>query len=264
MKSVARESVKSVALVGAGPGDPDLLTLKALRVLRGADVVLHDDLVSAEILALVPKTARVQSVGKRHGAETLSQEAINHLMIHYARQGLAVVRLKGGDPLIFGRAAEEIEALRAAGIDVDVIPGITAAAAAAAAAGVALTDRRHGSALVLLAGHRCATGAPPDWRALVRLNATIAVYMPGGRYTDIARELTSAGLDPETPCVIVSRASRFDQRTYGCTVERLTDSTDLPAPTLLIIGPALAAASAERAPRIAALSAPDRAQPLVL
>jgi uroporphyrin-III C-methyltransferase len=275
VKSVARESVKSVALVGAGPGDPDLLTLRALRVLRGADVILHDDLVSAEILALAPKTARVQSVGKRHGptsalratagkAETLSQEAINHLMIRYARQGLAVVRLKGGDPLIFGRAAEEVDALREAGIEVEIVPGITAAAAAAAAAGVALTDRRHGSALVLLAGHRCATGAPPDWRALVRLHATIAVYMPGGRYADVARELTSAGLDPATPCVIVSRASRFDQKTCSTTIQQLSDTPELPAPALLIIGPALAGASAGRAPGIAALSVPDRAQPLVL
>ena len=256
--------MKSVALVGAGPGDPDLLTLKALRVLRAADVVLHDDLVSTEILALVPKTARLRSVGKRHGSETLSQDDINDLMIHYARQGLAVVRLKGGDPLIFGRAAEEIEALRAAGIEVEIVPGITAAAAAAAAAVVPLTDRRQGSALVLLAGHRCATGAPPDWRALVRLNATIAVYMPGGRYADLARELTSAGLDPATPCVIVSRASRADQRTYGSTVEQLLDTPDLPAPALLIIGQALAGASDEPAARIAARSEVDRAQLLSL
>jgi uroporphyrin-III C-methyltransferase len=256
--------VTSVALVGAGPGDPDLLTLKALRVLRDADVVLHDDLVSAEILALAPKSARVQSVGKRHGAETLSQGAINNLMIRYARQGLSVVRLKGGDPLIFGRAAEEVDALRDAGIEVEIVPGITAAAAAAAAAGVALTDRRHGSALVLLAGHRCATGAPPDWRALVRLHATIAVYMPGGRYADVARELTSAGLDPGTACVLVSRASLFDQQTCSTTIQQLSDIPELPPPALLIIGPALAGASAEATPRIAALSGPDRAQPRVL
>jgi uroporphyrin-III C-methyltransferase len=226
----------SVALVGAGPGDPELLTLKALRVLRDADVILHDDLVSPEILALAPRGARVQSVGKRHGAETLSQEAINDVMIRYARQGLSVVRLKGGDPLIFGRAAEEIEALRAADVDVEIVPGITAAAAAAAAAGVALTDRRHGSALVLLAGHQCATGTAPDWRALVRLRATIAVYMPGGRYADLAHQLTSVGLDPATPCVIVSRAALPDQWTYSSTVEQLADTPDLPAPALLIVG----------------------------
>jgi uroporphyrin-III C-methyltransferase len=225
-----------VFLVGAGPGDPELLTLKALRVLRDADVILHDDLVSPEILALAPRGARVQSVGKRHGAETRSQEAINDVMIRYARQGLAVVRLKGGDPLIFGRAAEEIEALRAAGIDVEIVSGITAAAAAAAEAGVALTDRRHGSALVLLAGHQCAAGTAPDWRALVRLRATIAVYMPGGRYRELALELMSAGLDPATPCLVVSRATLPDQQTHGTTVEQLIDTPDLPSPAILMVG----------------------------
>jgi uroporphyrin-III C-methyltransferase len=250
-----------VFLVGAGPGDPDLLTLKALRALRDADVVLHDDLVSVEILALAPATARVRSVGKRHGVETLSQEAINDLMIRYARLGLSVVRLKGGDPLIFGRAGEELDALRAAGIAVEIVPGITAAAAAAASAGVTLTDRRHGSALVLLAGHQCATGEPPDWRALVRLRATIAVYMPGGRYAGLAYELTSAGLDPATPCLIVSRATRPDQRTCSATIERLIDTPDLPAPALLIIGPALAGASAGPPARIAALSEADPVLP---
>jgi uroporphyrin-III C-methyltransferase len=225
-----------VVLVGAGPGDPELLTLKALRVVRDADVILHDDLVSPEILALAPRAVRVQSVGKRHGAETLGQEAINDLMIRYARQGLAVVRLKGGDPLIFGRAAEEIEALRAAGVDVEIVPGITAAAAAAATAGVALTDRRHGSALVLLAGHQCAAGRAPDWPALVRLRATIAVYMPGGRYGELGHELTSAGLDPATPCLIVSRAALSGQLTHETTVEQLPDVPELPSPALLIVG----------------------------
>jgi uroporphyrin-III C-methyltransferase len=228
--------VRSVVLVGAGPGDPELLTLKALRVLRDADVILHDDLVSPEILALAPRGARVQSVGKRHGAETLSQEAINDVMIRYARQGLSVVRLKGGDPLIFGRAAEEIEALRAAGIDVEIVPGITAAAAAAALAGVALTDRRHGSALVLLAGHRCAAGTAPDWRALVRLHATIAVYMPGGRYGELAHELMSAGLDRATACVIISRATLPGQRSHSTTVEQLINLPEPPSPALLIVG----------------------------
>jgi uroporphyrin-III C-methyltransferase len=254
--------MQTVFLVGAGPGDPELLTLKALRVLRGADVVLHDDLVSAEILALVPATAHVRSVGKRHGAESLGQEAINELMIRYARQGLVVVRLKGGDPLIFGRAAEEIEALRRAGVDVEIIPGITAAAAAAASAGVALTDRSRGSALVLVAGRQCATGTPPNWRALVRLRATIAVYMPGRRYADLARELMSAGLDPATPCVIVSRASRPAQSTHHRTVAELTCLPEPPSPALLIVGlsaaaPAIADAGAIR--RIAIPPAADRA-----
>jgi uroporphyrin-III C-methyltransferase len=234
----------SVALVGAGPGDPELLTLRALRLLRAADVVLHDDLVPPEILALASPRARVRSVGKRHGATTMNQDAINDLMIAYARQGLAVVRLKGGDPLIFGRAAEEIEALRAAGIDVEIVPGVTAAAAAAAAAGVPLTDRRHGSALVLLAGHQCATGAAPDWRALVRLHATIAVYMPGGRYAELAYQLTSAGLDPATPCAVISRATLPGQQTFSTTVEQLIDMLELPPPALLIVGASPASSSA--------------------
>jgi len=251
-----------VFLVGAGPGDPELLTLKALRVLRDADVVLHDDLVSADILALAPKSSRVWSVGKRHGAETLGQDAVNDLMIRYARQGLVVVRLKGGDPLIFGRAAEEIEALRRAGIEVEIVPGITAAAAAAASAGVALTDRRRGSALVLVAGHQCAAGTAPDWRALVRLRATIAVYMPGRRYADLARELTSAGLDPATSCLIVSRASLPGQSTFHRTVAELTDMPEPSSPALLIVGfsaPAPAAACSEAVRRSEVRRGADRA-----
>jgi uroporphyrin-III C-methyltransferase len=234
----------TVFLVGAGPGDPELLTLKALRALETADIVLHDDLVPAEILALASPRARVRSVGKRHGKTTLSQDAINDLMIAHARRGLRVVRLKGGDPLIFGRAAEEIEALRAAGIDVEIVPGITAAAAAAASAGVPLTDRRLGSALVLLAGHQCATGAAPDWRALVRLRATIAVYMPGGRYAELAHELRAAGLDPATACVVISRAMLPGQRSYSTTVEQLIGLPEPPSPALLIVG-ASAAPSAD-------------------
>jgi uroporphyrin-III C-methyltransferase len=239
------EEMPTVFLVGAGPGDPELLTLKALRILRGADVVLHDDLVSPEILALAPRGARVRSVGKRHGAETLSQETINDLMIAYARQGLVVVRLMGGDPLIFGRAAEEIDALREADVEVEIVPGITSAAAAAASAGLALTDRRQGSALVLLAGHRCAGSAAPDWRALVRLNATIAVYMPGGRYAEVARELTSAGLDRTTPCVIVSRATLPGQLTHSTTVEQLADVPELESPALLIVNASASAPTSD-------------------
>lgn len=251
-----------VFLVGAGPGDPELLTLKALRVLRDADVVLHDDLVSADVLALAPGTAYLRSVGKRHGAETLSQEAINDLMIRYARQGLTVVRLKGGDPLIFGRAAEEIEALRAAGIEIEIVPGVTAVSAVAASAGVALTDRRRGSALVLVAGHQCATGTAPDWRALVRLRATIAVYMPGRRYADLARALTSSGLDPATSCLIVSRASLPGHSTLHRTVAELTDMPEPSSPALLIVGlsaPAPAAACSEAVRRSEVRRGADRA-----
>lgn len=230
-----------VYLVGAGPGDPELLTLKALRVLGTADVVLHDDLVPEEILGLVPPTARVQSVGKRHGPKTISQEAIHAMMIAHARAGLIVVRLKGGDPLIFGRAGEELEALRAAGVDFEIVPGVTAAPGAAAAAGISLTDRRRASALVLLTGHRCAEAAAPDWRALVRLDATLAVYMPGERYGELAVELLAAGLSPHTPCLVVSHASMPDEQMYHTTLEKLSTAPGLPPPALLIIGEVAAA-----------------------
>lgn len=226
-----------VYLVGAGPGDPDLLTLKALRVLGLANVVLHDDLVSRDILALVPATSRVESVGKRHGPKAISQATINARMIAEARAGRIVVRLKGGDPLIFGRAAEEIEALRRAAIDFDIVPGVTAAVAAAAAARIPLTDRRQASGLVLLPGHRCADGPEPDWRALVRLHATLAVYMPGRACGDLAAALIAAGLSRDAPGVVVSRASMSDERVQGVTLERLgSDEPGLPAPSVVLIG----------------------------
>src|SRR5271163_3316263 len=143
-----------VYLVGAGPGDPDLLTVKALRLLRTADVVLHDDLVTPEILKLVSSTAEVQNVGKRCGSKTIRQEEINFLMVTLAASGRQVVRLKSGDPLIFGRAGEEMEALRRAGIEYEIVPGVTSALGAAAAAGIPLTHRQISSTIVLTAGHQ--------------------------------------------------------------------------------------------------------------
>ena len=143
-----------VYLVGAGPGDPELLTVKALRLLRAADVVLHDDLVTPEILKLIPATAEVRNVGKRSGSKTIRQEEINFRMVTLAASGRQVVRLKSGDPLIFGRAGEEMEALRRSNIQYEIVPGVTAALGAAAAAGIPLTHRRASSTLVLTAGHR--------------------------------------------------------------------------------------------------------------
>ena len=155
-----------VYLVGAGPGDPELLTLKALRLLRTADVVLHDDLVTPEILKLIPPTAQVQNVGKRCGSKTIRQEEINFLMVTLAASGLQVVRLKSGDPLIFGRAGEEIEALRRANIEYEIVPGVTSALGAAAAAGIPLTHRRASSTLVLTAGQRASGNSTADWNGL--------------------------------------------------------------------------------------------------
>src|SRR6202162_4213609 len=153
-----------VYLVGAGPGDPELLTLKAMRLLRTADVVLHDDLVTPEILKLVSPAAEVQNVGKRCGSKTIRQEEINFLMVARAASGLQVVRLKSGDPLIFGRAGEEIEALRQANIEYEIVPGVTSALGAAAAAGIPLTHRQASSTLVLTTGSRASDNSATEWR----------------------------------------------------------------------------------------------------
>lgn len=225
-----------VYLIGAGPGDPELLTLKALRILGQADVVLHDDLVTPEILELIPSTARVERVGKRHGERHVSQEQINAMLRQYAAEGLMVVRLKGGDGAIFGRAAEEIEALQHAGIEFAIVPGVTAASGAAAAASVSLTDRRLGSALVFLTAQRCRGNPPQNWRAVAALGGTVAIYMPGGHQADLARELLAAGLDRRTPCLVVSRASRPDEQTLRTTLEGLSGAPELPAPTIIIVG----------------------------
>src|ERR1035438_10717888 len=181
-----------VYLVGAGPGDPELLTLKALRVLRSAEAVLHDDLVAPEILQLIPPTAQIYNVGKRCGKKKIQQGEINSLMVALAFSGLLVVRLKGGDPLIFGRAGEEIESLRGRNIPFEIVPGVTTALGAAAAARIPLTHRRASSALVLITAHRASDRRPSpkddaDWSKLVGSGATLVIYMPGQNYSEIGR-----------------------------------------------------------------------------
>src|ERR1700730_8940144 len=171
-----------VYLVGAGPGDPELLTIKALRLLRTANVVLHDDLVTPEILDLISPLAEIKNVGKRAGTKTIRQEEINFLMVTLAASGLRVVRLKSGDPLIFGRAGEEIAALRRANIEYEIVPGVTSALAAAAAAGIPLTHRRMSSTLVLTAGHRASDGSDGDWSKCAANESTLVIYMPGPDY----------------------------------------------------------------------------------
>jgi len=225
-----------VYLVGAGPGDPELLTVKALRILRLADVVLHDELVPQAILELASSTARICNVGKRCGAPGISQQRINGLMVTSARTGLTVIRLKGGDPQVFGRAWEEIAALRAAGISFEIVPGITAAIAAAAAAQIPLTARSIAPGIALVSYHRSAESAPVPWQQLIASNLTIAVYMPGERYGDIAAELRSAGLSGQTPCAAISCVSLPEQTIRLVTLDRLGDTPPTPAPTLLIIG----------------------------
>ena len=228
-----------VYLVGAGPGDPELLTLKAARLLRQADVVLHDELVGKEILNLAPAHAQIRNVGKRCGKKNISQEEINFLMVTLAASGLQVVRLKGGDPLIFGRIGEEIAGLRKANIEFEIVPGITAALGAASAAHIPLTHRQSSHALVFLAGHSATGADPTNWPALVSLGATVVIYMPGHDYSNIAHKLRSAGLRDETPCAIISRATTSEEQVFSTNVENLRDAPHLPAPTLLVIGEVL-------------------------
>src|ERR1700685_3091010 len=225
-----------VYLGGAGPGDTELLTLKALRLLESANVVLHDDLVAPEILKLIPSTAQVRNVGKRSGSKTIRQEEINFLMVTLAASGLQVVRLKSGDPLIFGRAGEEIEALRRANIDYEIVPGVTSALGAAAAAGIPLTHRRASSTLVLTAGHRASANDDADWSQFASAESTLVVYMPGSGYLEISNRLTAAGFAEETPCAIISRATTPEQRIYRTTVSHLRRAPRLASPTLLVVG----------------------------
>jgi uroporphyrin-III C-methyltransferase len=230
-----------VYLVGAGPGDPELLTLKALRLLRTAEAVLHDDLVAPEILKLIPPTAQIYNVGKRCGKKKILQGEINGLMVALASSGLRVVRLKGGDPLIFGRAGEEIESLRRSNIPFEIVPGVTSALGAAARAQIPLTHRRASSALVLMTAHRASENRASekdatDWSKLVTSGATLVIYMPGQDYSDIARRLIAAGLAGETPCAIISRATTKRQQTHRTTAIDLHRAPQLAAPTLLVVG----------------------------
>jgi uroporphyrin-III C-methyltransferase len=225
-----------VYLVGAGPGDPELLTVKALRLLRTADVVLHDDLVTPEILKLISPAAEVQNVGKRCGSKTIRQEEINFLMVTRAASGLQVVRLKSGDPLIFGRAGEEIEALRLSNIAYEIVPGVTSALGAAAAAGIPLTHRRAASTLVLTAGHRASANDNADWSQFSAEESTLVVYMPGSDYNEISSRLTAAGFAEDTPCAIISGATTPRQRIYRSTVSHLGSAPRLASPTLLVVG----------------------------
>jgi uroporphyrin-III C-methyltransferase len=254
-----KPTLHPVHLVGAGPGDPELLTLKALRVIRAATVLLVDDLVGDAVLDLalgdVAPGPRIVHVGKRGGCPSTSQEFIEKLMLREALAGERVVRLKGGDPLVFGRAGEEIAALRAAGVDVQVVNGITAGASAAAALGVGWTDRRVGAQGVLLVtGHAGRDCDEPDWDAIARVAAggvTLVVYMGVARVEILVERLRRV-LPARLPVAVVQRASTPDQRVVRCTLARLpatVRSHGLASPAILVIGqvadPALAAASCE-------------------
>jgi uroporphyrin-III C-methyltransferase len=224
-----------VYLIGAGPGDPELLTLKAARLLASADVVLHDALVSDAVLAKISPAAEIINVGKRAGQKLLTQDEINALLVSYGRTRQTVVRLKGGDPSIFGRAGEEIEALRKAAIEYEIVPGISAALGAAAAAGISLTDRRVASQILLTTFSRGIDGNAMDW-GCVTSTTTLVLYMPGADYAEVSERLLAGGLPADLPCVIVSHATDSQQQVRWSSVARLASEEKLPAPALLIVG----------------------------
>jgi len=223
-----------VYLVGAGPGDPDLLTLKALRLIRAANVILHDDLVTSEILALANPNAEIVNVGKRCGTKSITQEEINALMTEHASAGRSVVRLKSGDPLIFGRAAEEMAALKEADISFEVVPGITSAFAAAAAIPCSLTDRNGASNVVFSTGHHAQSHNEATIPELE--DATRVVYMPGRDLTLLALQWLGEGLPPDFPCAIVSHAAQPGQQVQRTTLGELGDARPTLSPSLLIAG----------------------------
>ena len=237
------EAVKgTVYLGGAGPGDPELLTLRAARLLATADVVLHDDLVPDDVVAMSGPHALVMSVGKRCGRPRITQAGIHELMIDSARRGLSVVRLKSGDPLVFGRAAEELNALREAGVSAEVVPGVSAVFAAGAALRLPLTDRRSASKLVLIAGHHAAdkSAPPPIWQGALPEDATLAIYMPGRDLAALVRELRAAGVAEDMPCAAVSCAATPRQRVQAAVLAEFSDVRPGAAPLLVLGGRAMA------------------------
>ena len=250
-----------VHLVGAGPGDPDLLTVKALRVLQEADVVVHDHLVADGILALIPAATRRVFVGKKGGGFCCPQHRIEETLVELAREGLNVVRLKGGDAFIFGRGGEELEALAAAGIPCSVIPGVTSAFGAAAEAGIPLTHRRLASGVVFLTGHE-EPGKPEStipWEDYARMGATLCVYMGMKNLESITRRLLAGGLSAETPAAVVQAATTPGQRLRTSTLGRIAreaEEAGFTAPAIVIIGEVVGLAEELRQRALAELALP--------
>ena len=228
-----------VQLVGAGPGDPDLLTLKAARAIAAAEVVVYDHLVGAAILELIPGHARRIYAGKEAGRHALPQPEINALLVRLGRAGLRVVRLKGGDPFIFGRGGEEMQALQTAGIACEIIPGITSAAGAAACSGIPLTHREHAQTLVFATGHLKDDSVELDWTSLARPNQTVVIYMGLGALEIICRELIAHGLPPHTPAAVVQDATTARQCGVTARLDALAAAVraaGIRPPALIMIG----------------------------
>jgi uroporphyrin-III C-methyltransferase/precorrin-2 dehydrogenase/sirohydrochlorin ferrochelatase len=228
----------SVALVGAGPGDPDLLTVKAVRLIQHADAIVHDRLVAPSILALAPRALHIY-VGKARGRHALPQDAINALLVQLARQGKCVVRLKGGDPFIFGRGGEEVEVLAEHGIPFEVVPGISAANGVAAYAGIPLTHRDHAQTCVFITGHLKDGTMDLDWPALARPRQTLVVYMGLQALPTLCSELECHGLAATTPAAVIQQGTTENQRVVTGTISTLAAkaaTAKLESPTLIIVG----------------------------
>ncbi len=231
-----------VFIVGAGPGDPELLTLKAHSLLRRADVILHDDLVPDAIISLAGPHATVVNVGKRCGAKKITQQEINQQMISFVRKGMEVVRLKSGDPGIFGRLAEEIHALAASNVKFEIIPGVTAALAAAASLAVPLTDRQISSKIVIVSGHHASANernVKSNWREIVTEGTTLVVYMPGRDLSSFSRELMQAGISATVPCAVISKVSTPQETREVTNLGNLSHVPATETPSILLVGHAL-------------------------
>jgi uroporphyrin-III C-methyltransferase/precorrin-2 dehydrogenase/sirohydrochlorin ferrochelatase len=228
-----------VYLVGAGPGDPELLTFKALRLMQQADVVMYDALVSKEIMELCRRDADMIFVGKNRDNHSVAQQNINQMLVDHAKKGRRVVRLKGGDPFIFGRGGEELQTLREQGIPFQVVPGITAASACSTFAGIPLTHRDYSQSVTFVTGQQKNRSTALDYSQLVRGDQTVVFYMGLHNLADICQKLVAAGQSAQTPAAIVSRGTAVDQKVLVGTLDTLVDlqaDAQLPAPALIIVG----------------------------
>ena len=254
-----------VSLVGAGPGDADLLTLRALRAIQRADVIVYDNLVGKDVLALVPYDTETIYVGKRMRRHALPQQEINKLLVALSRQGRYVVRLKGGDPFIFGRGGEEAEFLAQHGVPCEVVPGITSANGASCYAGIPLTHRDLAQAVVFVTGHRRDGGCDLDWPSLARPRQTLVIYMGITNLPQIARELIAHGLPWRTPAAVVERATTSAQRTIAATLEALPQEAlrhGVRPPALVIVGEVVGLQHGMQATQLAAAALTAREVPL--